>query len=165
MRSYLPLAAGPGDSAAFDHPTTAQTPLLTFPTCQHFQCCRSWGHFLLAAVLLQGVQNSSTFGEEILQKGGRDAKSKTHNGFFKINQHRLANMACREPRTLCRGDIPQPRYLWLMPPLSPAESIKDLQVNFLPPACSRIQAVLSITLVFPEVWSPDQWPQVSHLLL
>jgi len=31
VRSYLPLAAGPGDSAAFDHPTPAQDPLQPLP--------------------------------------------------------------------------------------------------------------------------------------
>lgn len=85
VRSYLPLAAGPGDSAAFDHPKLAQT--LTSPASWCFQFCMSRGHFLLAAALLQGVQNSSSFGENILQKGGREAKSKSHkvNGFFKIS--------------------------------------------------------------------------------
>lgn len=67
---------------------------------------------MLAAVLPQGVKNSSTFGEKILQKGKGEAKSKSHkvDGFFKINHHRLVSVVCREPRALCRGDILQPRY-------------------------------------------------------
>lgn len=118
--------------------------------CWCFQCCRSWGHFLLAAVLLQGVKNSSTFGEVLLRKGGREAKSKSHkvHGFLKISQHRLVSMVCREPGTLCRGDI-----LQLMPALSPAKPTKDLQVNFLPLAYGGIQAV----------WLASHWSSQRHV--
>jgi len=42
---------------------------------------------LLAAVLLPGVQRSSTFGEDIFQKGVREAKSKSPkvDDFFRIS--------------------------------------------------------------------------------
>lgn len=74
-------------------------------------------------------------------------------------------MVCSEPRTLCRRDVPQPRHWWLIAPLLAQLKIhkRYLQVKFLPPAYSRIQGVLSITLAFPEKCSPNQWPQVSNL--